>query len=59
MSMDLPPLPVPTITLEDLEGIVTPVSDDHDDKYGVPSLDELGQPFLWHCMCIIVILKLC
>ena len=43
MSMDLPPLPLSTITLDDLENKYTPLNDDHDEKYGVPSLEELGE----------------
>lgn len=41
--MDLPPLPLSTITLDDLENKYTPLNDDHDEKYGVPSLEELGE----------------
>ncbi|XP_004844851.1 cryptochrome-1 isoform X3 [Heterocephalus glaber] len=35
-------IPVETITSEVIEKCVTPLSDDHDEKYGVPSLEELG-----------------
>uniref|UniRef100_A0A8C6UR52 Cryptochrome-1 n=1 Tax=Neogobius melanostomus TaxID=47308 RepID=A0A8C6UR52_9GOBI len=35
-------LPTETITAEVIKKCVTPISDDHDDKYGVPSLEELG-----------------
>ncbi|KAM7181945.1 cryptochrome-1 isoform 2-T4 [Macrochelys suwanniensis] len=35
-------MPVETITAEVMEKCTTPVSDDHDEKYGVPSLEELG-----------------
>ncbi|XP_054575420.1 cryptochrome-1 isoform X3 [Eptesicus fuscus] len=35
-------IPVETITLEVIEKCTTPLSDDHDEKYGVPSLEELG-----------------
>ncbi|XP_063606358.1 cryptochrome-1-like [Penaeus indicus] len=42
MNMDLPPLPQGTITSEEVEDKQTPISDDHDEKYGVPSLEELG-----------------
>ncbi|NXX75599.1 CRY1 protein, partial [Urocolius indicus] len=35
-------IPVETITPEVMEKCTTPVSDDHDEKYGVPSLEELG-----------------
>lgn len=31
-----------TITPEVMKKCTTPVSDDHDEKYGVPSLEELG-----------------
>jgi cryptochrome len=40
--MDPPPQAEPTITEETIGNARTPVSDDHDDKYGVPTLDELG-----------------
>uniref|UniRef100_A0A2M4CYG3 Putative deoxyribodipyrimidine photolyase/cryptochrome n=1 Tax=Anopheles darlingi TaxID=43151 RepID=A0A2M4CYG3_ANODA len=41
-SMDAPPQPETTITLEAIGGATTPLYDDHDDKYGVPTLEELG-----------------
>lgn len=40
--MEPPPAPEPTITLEDFGNCYTPISEDHDDKYGVPTLEELG-----------------
>lgn len=43
--MDLPPLPLSTITLDDLENKYTPLTDDHDEKYGVPTLEELGESY--------------
>lgn len=41
-SMDPPPPAEPTINLETVENTRTPVHDDHDETYGVPTLDELG-----------------
>jgi len=41
-GMEPPPKPVPTLTLQMLGSAITPVSDDHDEKYGVPTLEELG-----------------
>ncbi|XP_058129891.1 cryptochrome-1-like [Anopheles ziemanni] len=41
-SMDAPPPPETTITLEVIGNATTPQYDDHDDKYGVPTLEELG-----------------
>ncbi|XP_039447538.1 cryptochrome-1-like [Culex pipiens pallens] len=41
-SMDAPPQPEPAITLAAIGRAVTPQCDDHDDKYGVPTLEELG-----------------
>ncbi|NWU17072.1 CRY1 protein, partial [Cephalopterus ornatus] len=35
-------MPVETITPEVMKKCTTPVSEDHDEKYGVPSLEELG-----------------
>ncbi|KAK7891682.1 hypothetical protein WMY93_023645 [Mugilogobius chulae] len=40
--MEAVELPAETITAEVIKTCVTPISDDHDDKYGVPSLEELG-----------------
>lgn len=36
-------IPVETITSDVIEKCTTPLSDDHDEKYGVPSLEELGR----------------
>lgn len=47
-SMEPPPAPEPTITLEDFGNCYTPISEDHDDKYGVPTLEELGTFFKNH-----------
>lgn len=41
--MDVPPHPESTVSLENLWAASTPISDDHDDKYGVPTLEELGE----------------
>lgn len=41
--MDPPPQAVPAIAFETIELSMTPTTDDHDDRYGVPSLDELGR----------------
>lgn len=35
--------PAESITADIMEKCTTPLSDDHDDKYGVPSLEELGE----------------
>ncbi|KAM9753732.1 cryptochrome-1b [Menidia menidia] len=40
--MDAVELPTETITSEIIQNCVTPTRDDHDDKFGVPSLEELG-----------------
>ena len=40
--MEPPPKPVPTVTLQMLGLDITPILDDHDEKYGVPTLEELG-----------------
>lgn len=42
-SMGPPAQAVPTITPEMVELSTTPTSDDHDDRFGVPSLEELGR----------------
>lgn len=36
-------MPAESITAEIMGKCTTPLSDDHDDKYGVPSLEELGE----------------
>lgn len=41
--MDLPLPPVPTITADCVGEAYTPLQADHDEKYGVPTLDELGK----------------
>ncbi|TRY82347.1 hypothetical protein DNTS_000068 [Danionella cerebrum] len=40
--MDPPEMPVETLSNNIMGCCVTPVSEDHGDKYGVPSLEELG-----------------
>uniref|UniRef100_A0A8D0CN33 Photolyase/cryptochrome alpha/beta domain-containing protein n=1 Tax=Scleropages formosus TaxID=113540 RepID=A0A8D0CN33_SCLFO len=40
--MDPPELPVEPLSEAFMGTCITPVSDDHGDKYGVPSLEELG-----------------
>lgn len=41
-NMDPPQLAEPTITEDTTGSARTPVASDHDEKYGVPSLEELG-----------------
>ncbi|XP_012284946.1 cryptochrome-1 isoform X2 [Orussus abietinus] len=41
-SMEPPEPPVPTVTSACIGGAYTPLEDDHDDVYGVPTLEELG-----------------
>ena len=41
--MDPPKQPEDTITSSDIGHTKTPISEDHDDKFGVPSLEELGK----------------
>lgn len=36
-------VPAESITAEIMGKCTTPLCDDHDDKYGVPSLEELGE----------------
>ena len=40
--MDPPPIPEQAITEEIIGNCRTPIFDDHEDKYGVPTLEELG-----------------
>ena len=46
--MEAPPPPVGPIDYTCLDGARTPIGDDHDELYGVPTLEELGK---WHCHC--------
>lgn len=41
--MDAVEVPVESITAEIMGKCSTPLSEDHDDKFGVPSLEELGE----------------
>jgi cryptochrome len=41
-SMETPPPAEPTINQHFLNGTYTPIGEDHDEKYGVPTLEELG-----------------
>lgn len=41
-SMDAPEKPVPTVTSVCIGDAYTPLKDDHDDHFGVPTLEELG-----------------
>ena len=43
--MELPQPPEPPVTLMDINGGISPISDDHDDKFGIPSLDDLGEEY--------------
>jgi cryptochrome len=40
--LDQPPFPEDTITLSDIEGINTAIAANHDSKYGLATLEELG-----------------
>lgn len=40
--MGSPPQPEQPVTASSVEGAHTPLSDDHDEKFGVPTLEELG-----------------
>ena len=55
--MDVVETPVDAITPELMERCLTPLSDDHDDKFGVPSLEELGEcgnECVSVCVCVCV-----
>jgi hypothetical protein len=41
-SMETPPSAEPTINQHFLKRAYTPIGEDHDEKYGVPTLEELG-----------------
>lgn len=42
-SMDPPEPSVPTVTSACIGSAYTPLKEDHDDHYGVPTLEELGK----------------
>lgn len=42
-GMEAPSIAETTITLNNIGKAMTPVNDDHDEKYGVPTLEELGK----------------
>lgn len=46
--MDPPEMPVETMSSNFMGCCVTPLSEDHGDKYGVPSLEELGEMPMIH-----------
>ncbi|XP_013166823.1 PREDICTED: cryptochrome-1-like isoform X2 [Papilio xuthus] len=41
-SMPPPPAAEATISAQTLSGATTPITEDHDDRFGVPTLEELG-----------------
>ncbi|KAF5307814.1 hypothetical protein FQR65_LT06686 [Abscondita terminalis] len=41
-SMDPPPYAEPPVSNKDVVNITTPLNEDHDEKFGVPTLEELG-----------------
>lgn len=41
--MDPPEMPVETLSGNLMGRCVTPISEDHGEKFGVPSLEELGE----------------
>ena len=42
LSLPPPPAPLHALSRDVIGDSVTPVGDDHDDRYGVPTLEELG-----------------
>lgn len=51
-KMDPPKQPEDTITGDNIKHTKTPISDEHDDKFGVPSLEELGKYNTHICTCL-------
>lgn len=41
--MDPPPVAEMEIPAELLQNVMTPLTDDHEDRFGVPTLEELGR----------------
>lgn len=44
--MELPKKPVGSVTSQQMEGCRAEIQENHDETYGVPSLEELGAYFL-------------
>lgn len=53
-KMEAPSEPEETINSEFLVKTKTPIAEDHDDKYGVPTLEELGWNIFFFLNGIIV-----
>lgn len=46
--MELPKKPVGAVTSQQMESCKAEIQENHDDTYGVPSLEELGSYALYH-----------
>lgn len=54
--MDAVEPPAEKITPKVIKKCATPISEDHDDKFGVPSLEELGIFILYWALFICLVL---
>lgn len=56
-----PPLPEQSVTNCTVEELYTPLTDDHDEKFGVPTLEELGfdtetlNPSVWQARLLTLV----
>lgn len=62
--MGTPPQPEPSVATHSVQNAHTPLSEDHDEKYGVPTLQELGfdteglNPPVWQVMILVLSVKM-
>lgn len=49
--MELPKKPVVAVSSQQMEGCRAEIQENHDDTYGVPSLEELGEYVLQRATC--------
>lgn len=58
--MDTVEIPAETITAEILSKCSMPTCDDHDERFGVPTLEDLGKiTFLYLFTCLLNCVRLC
>lgn len=53
-SMPPPPPAEAAISARMLNGAITPLTDDHDDRFGVPTLEELGLYIVYYIIPYLV-----
>lgn len=56
-TCEQPHQPCETVTSQLVKNVSTPIADNHDDRFSVPSLDELGLCFLYFIICIFYVIS--